>query len=146
MALPTGTISMSQVNVELQKSATATISLNDTLVRQLGNKPSGTISMSDLHGKSYLKNVNVTLFDRSVTDKKTIFNINYNIYKCQMTIKNAGNGNVYCKVDGVYTGEIRPSRTITLDLPQGYGRSVRLNSVNYVPQHVVVKLIGQVYS
>ena len=30
MALPTGQISMSNVNTELSKSATATVSLNDT--------------------------------------------------------------------------------------------------------------------
>jgi len=35
MTLPTGTISLSQVNVELLKSATITISLNDTDVRSL---------------------------------------------------------------------------------------------------------------
>lgn len=52
MALPTGTISMSQVNTELQKPSTATISLNDTLVRNLAGK-TGTISMNDLRGKTY---------------------------------------------------------------------------------------------
>lgn len=49
--LPTGTISMSQVNTELRRPATQAISLNDGQVRQLAGKPSGTISMSDLRGK-----------------------------------------------------------------------------------------------
>jgi hypothetical protein len=54
MALPsTGSISMSEVNVELQRSATAQISMNDPEVRELFAKPSGTISMSDGRGKSY---------------------------------------------------------------------------------------------
>ena len=53
MALPIGTISMSQVNTELQKTSTATISLNDTNVRALAGKSSGTISMGDLHGKTW---------------------------------------------------------------------------------------------
>ena len=43
---------MSQVNTELGYSSTATISLNDTAVRSLAGVPSGTISMSDLWGKS----------------------------------------------------------------------------------------------
>jgi len=52
MTLPTGTISMSQVNVELGLSPTALISLNDSAVRALAGVPSGAISMSDLWGKS----------------------------------------------------------------------------------------------
>lgn len=53
MALPNGTtISLSQVNVELSRSATATISLGETAVRNLAGVPSGAISMSDLWGKS----------------------------------------------------------------------------------------------
>jgi len=43
---------MSQVNTELGKSATATISLNDSAVRSLFGKASGTISLSDGYGKS----------------------------------------------------------------------------------------------
>lgn len=55
MTLPsTGPISMSQVNVELGLSPTALISLNDTAVRSLAGVPSGTISMQDLLGKSYV--------------------------------------------------------------------------------------------
>lgn len=52
MALPTGTISMSQVNVELGRGSTATISLNETAVRNLAGVSSGTISMNNLRGKS----------------------------------------------------------------------------------------------
>lgn len=54
MTLPVypSSISMSQVNTELGKSATASISLNDTNVRTLAQKPSSTISMYDLFGKS----------------------------------------------------------------------------------------------
>lgn len=53
MTLPTGTISMSQVNVELQLSATTPISLNQASVRSLAGVPSGTISMNNLRGKTY---------------------------------------------------------------------------------------------
>ncbi len=52
MVLPTGTISMSQVNTELGRSATATISLGESAVRSLAGVPSGAISMNDLRGKS----------------------------------------------------------------------------------------------
>ena len=52
MATPTGTISMSDVNVELSRAAGTTISLNDTIVRNLAGVSSGTISMDNLRGKS----------------------------------------------------------------------------------------------
>jgi hypothetical protein len=53
MTLPSsGTISMNNVNVELDRSGTTTISLNDADVRALAGVPSGTISLSSLYGKS----------------------------------------------------------------------------------------------
>lgn len=58
----TGSISMSQVNIELKKSETSVITLNDTDVRKLAGKPSGVISMSDLRGKKnseYVENYQI---------------------------------------------------------------------------------------
>ena len=52
MTLPVGTISMSQVNTELGLPSTTNISLNQANVRALAGVPSGTISMSNLQGKS----------------------------------------------------------------------------------------------
>ena len=53
MPLPSsGAISLYQVNVELGKLSTSVISLNDTAVRGLAGVASGTISMSNLLGKS----------------------------------------------------------------------------------------------
>ena len=56
MTLPaSGTITMNQVNVELDLSGTAQIGLNDAAVRTLFEVPSGAISLSDGYGKSYWK-------------------------------------------------------------------------------------------
>jgi hypothetical protein len=52
MPTPTGTISMSDVNTELGRSSTATISLGETAVRTLAGVASGAISMDNLRGKS----------------------------------------------------------------------------------------------
>jgi hypothetical protein len=54
MVLPTGQISMSEVNTELSLAATTTISLNQTNVRTLAGVASGAISMDNLRGKSNL--------------------------------------------------------------------------------------------
>lgn len=72
MALPsTGSISMSQVNTELKKSATATISLNDSAVRKLAGKTSGTISMNDLRGKKASETVtNYQIYNNSWSGSK----------------------------------------------------------------------------
>lgn len=47
-----GSISLGQVNTELGRSATATISLGESAVRTLAGIASGTISLSNLYGKS----------------------------------------------------------------------------------------------
>ena len=52
MTTPTGTISLSNVNVELGKASTTNITMNNADVRTLAGKASGAISMSDLRGKS----------------------------------------------------------------------------------------------
>lgn len=54
MTLPTGPISFSQINQELQRPATQALSLNDGAVRNLASKPGGAIDMGSLQGKSYV--------------------------------------------------------------------------------------------
>lgn len=63
MVLPVGTISMDQVNTELGHSATKLISLNQSDVRALAGKSSGTISMDDLRGKSASLSMVTGLYD-----------------------------------------------------------------------------------
>jgi len=67
MTLPaSGQISLNQVNVELSRSGTTTISLGEAAVRALAGVPSGAISMSNLWGKSavtiFLSNLNIIDF------------------------------------------------------------------------------------
>lgn len=53
MTLPSsGTISLSQVDVELGGNGSSLIGLGDPNVRALANVPTGTIALSDLYGKS----------------------------------------------------------------------------------------------
>jgi hypothetical protein len=49
---PTGTITLSDVNIELGRAANATIYMGEPLVRELAGIPSGTITLNDLRGKS----------------------------------------------------------------------------------------------
>lgn len=61
MALPsTGSLSMSQIAVELGLSATTNLSLNDARVRTLANKSTGVISFADLRGKSAVTVIDIT--------------------------------------------------------------------------------------
>ena len=50
--LPTGQISLSDVNAELGRNPTASINMDDSEVRALAGKSTGAVSMSDLRGKS----------------------------------------------------------------------------------------------
>ena len=72
MQLPsTGPISMAQVASELGIPVTG-INLNDSRVRQLAGKPSGTISMADLLGKSGISNLEVSVTPSSLHDFDTV--------------------------------------------------------------------------
>lgn len=49
-----GSISLGDINVELQRNRTSTISLSESDVRLLAKKSAGIIKSSDLYGKSYI--------------------------------------------------------------------------------------------
>lgn len=64
MALPTGAIGASDINVELARPATNLLTMDETPVRTLAQVPSGTISFQNLQGKSsgpVRKTINVPL-------------------------------------------------------------------------------------
>ncbi|MGL5965020.1 MAG: hypothetical protein ACRCZ9_05100 [Fusobacteriaceae bacterium] len=65
-ALPSsGSISASQVNAELKKASNAAMGLNDSDVRKLAGKTSGTISYSDLRGKSNSNKIKIGTYRSS---------------------------------------------------------------------------------
>lgn len=55
-----GQITFSDVNTELQRSSTAQLSMGDTDFRLLAGKPTGSFSMNDLYGKSYIFNATIS--------------------------------------------------------------------------------------
>lgn len=130
MALPTGTIDMASVNVELQKPYNAYITLNDPLVRQLAGRPSGTISMADLRGKSYGTVVQFTGMGKGGSST------NVRIYGYYKDI--VGNCNprriegVDASINGFYTSdEAKDYCYLTWDDRDGnkfYGRTILVNN------------------
>lgn len=114
MTLPVGTISLSDVNVELSKSATATISLNDADVRGLAAVPSGLIDLQDLQGKS-------AVFVYTITTNQTDLNLRTlalangwnGIFPAQITV---GSG---VSINGSVAANSTPALTIDGSWPNG---------------------------
>ena len=105
----TGSISMSQVNVELKKNETAVITLNDTDVRKLAGKPSGVISMNDLRGKKaseYVENYIILnkSFSKSFYDgeQNFILELPHNIISGEITLNLSGKVGGSSSVDRTY--------------------------------------------
>lgn len=87
-----GTIKMSNVNTELELTSTARLTLGSAAVRELFEKPSGRITMSNGYGKSnvfyYTFSTNATNVDLSATlisagwnaDSEVVVTINSGVY------------------------------------------------------------------
>lgn len=95
MTTPSGTIAASDVNVELGKSPTATMSLNDSDVRTLAGVGSGQISFADLRNKS---SVIITLNETSYYAYQA-----YSSSTCHIRIN--ADGYVQSGFNGFYTNE-----------------------------------------
>ena len=130
MALPTtGPISLGQVNTELKRPATQTISLNDEQVRQLAGRPSGTISMSDLHGKSYTKDVNILLHRSTDISPRRRYYVNYNVVSGKFIVKTTtSREGIWFETDYNSTEILVPSGTNTREsnVPSGTGHWIEI--------------------
>lgn len=125
----TGSISMSQVNVELKKGETTVITLNDTDVRKLAGKPSGIISMEDLRGKKASEYVeNYKLFSGTFESTNSTTSSTSKDYTSNLVIpKNIIKGKV--KVSVSYNGT-KSSYTIPNFGSVGGGYGNKDNTIN----------------
>lgn len=130
MALPTGTISMSDVNVELGRPWNATISLGDAEVRSLAGRPSGAISMADLRGKSSMSTVYARQHQSGNNQYRGFMRPNdyYGFTFGDITSQSFGGGTI----TGFYTiTGANTTKMFIRDIDLGHNVTVQVNGVNY---------------
>jgi hypothetical protein len=131
MPTPSGQIGLSDVNVELSKSATALIALNDTDVRNLAQRPgSGTvISMNDLRGKSATftavvsSNVSVLAKNQTATITFITSEVSYDFSNASVSVSagslSALSTSNYKTFTGTYTPPNNTTGTVNIFVPAG---------------------------
>lgn len=120
MTLPSsGVITMADINVELGKSATALITLNDADVRALAGIPSGQIALNNFYGKSRFTPAfspagTITAYDRGSSGQGS--------RSAEITINSNG---TISKVGGTQSGATSWGSPTVSGIGSGY--EVRLN-------------------
>ena len=72
-----GSTSGRSINLELGRSATASSNLNESSLRSLANRSSGSISLSHFHGKSNVETQTVTVGSQTISGYLTITSYGY---------------------------------------------------------------------
>lgn len=122
MTLPaSGAISLNQVNVELNLSGTAQISLNDSVVRNLFGVGSGAISMSDGYGKANQFAFSIAGHQTNADLRTLAINAGWNSVSKVIATINSG---IYISSNGTGT----PALTVGGSFPNG----VELTNNGYI--------------
>ena len=123
MTTPVGTISLSDVNAELNLSPTALITMNDAAVRTLaGVGGSGTvISMNDLRGKSNRVAISLTI-SASTT--------NYDVYANRGPTYNAGTSDLTVTINPGVTVYSSSTGTAAFSIPSAFNPGDTVTVIN----------------
>jgi hypothetical protein len=121
MTTPSGTIRLSDVNVELGFASNATINMGASAVRTLGERPSGSIGLGNLRGKSNRVTANLTISANTA---------NYNIFNNRGGSYNAGKTDIVLTINSgvvVYSGS---TGSYALDTGTGWTAGDTITVVN----------------
>jgi hypothetical protein len=150
MPTPSGQIGLQDVNLELSKSATALIAMNDTDVRNLAQKPgSGTIiSMNDLRGKSatftavVTSNVSVLAGGQTATITFVTSDITYDFGNGSVSVSagslSALSTSNYKTFTGTYTPPTNSNGTVNIFVPANTFTNANTGANNTVSNTVQI--------